>query len=525
MRENREIHCPLAEDRTAGRIGKAGGRNPMMNGQGKSDRPMVPTKSLNKTEKSAAEAAEGRGLTKGNVGEQNALRTQSRAGAPSALTRVREVARRDKKARFTALLHHVTVDLLRAAFKALRRDAAPGVDGVTWEQYQEQLEDNLRSLHGRLHGGTYRAKASRRVYIPKADGRQRPLGIAALEDKIAQRAVVEVMNAIYEEDFLGFSYGFRPGRNQHNALDALAVGIRRMKVSWVLDADIRGFFDAISHEWLARFLEHRIADKRLLRLIQKWLNAGVMEDGMWSETGVGAPQGATISPLLSNVYLHYVFDLWVQQWRKQQARGDVIVTRFADDFVVGFQYRSDAVRFLSELRQRMTKFALELHPDKTRLILFGKFAAANRKDRGQKKPETFDFLGLTHICGKKRSGGFLLLRRTVRKRMRAKLQQIKAELRRRLHLPVPEQGQWLRSVVRGHFAYYAVPTNAHSLDSFRTQTARLWLKSLRRRSQRDRTNWGRMNALVARWLPRGRIQHPWPEQRFDVRTRGKSPVH
>jgi group II intron reverse transcriptase/maturase len=363
------------------------------------------------------------------------------------------------------------------------------------------------------------------VYIPKADGRQRPLGIASLEDKLVQRAVVEVLNAIYEVDFLGFSYGFRPQRSPHNGLDALAVGILRRKVNWVLDADIRGFFDAIDHGWLVKFIEHRIADPRVLRLIQKWLSAGVMEEGRWTASEEGSPQGATVSPLLANIYLHYVLDLWIQQWRKRHARGDVIVVRYADDFVVGFEHKPDAERFLEALRERLRSFALELHPDKTRLIAFGKRANAFRDARRTKgAAETFSFLGFTHICAKNRAGRFLLARHTVKARMRAKLHEVKAEVQRRRHLPTPEQGRWLGQVVRGYFAYYAVPTNIEALKSFRTQVIRTWHRALRRRSQRDRTKWARMKALAQRWIPPARVLHPWPDERFDVRTRGKSPV-
>jgi group II intron reverse transcriptase/maturase len=455
---------------------------------------------------------------------QNARRTQSRGSANHALDRVRQAARREGKAKFTSLLHHVNTERLRAAFEALRKNASAGVDGVTWAQYAQGLEGNLQDLHARVHRGAYRAKPSRRVYIPKADGRPRPLGVASLEDKIVQRAVVEVLNAIYETDFLGFSYGFRPGRSQHQALDALTVGIRRGKVNWILDADIRGFFDAISHEWMQKFVQHRIADKRVLRLIQNWLTAGVMEEGTWTVCEEGTPQGATISPLLANVYLHYVLDQWVQQWRAHRARGSVIITRYSDDFIVGFQYRADAESFLHELRERLRKFALELHPDKTRLIEFGRYAASNRMQRGQGKPESFGFLGFTHICGKTGTGKFLVIRRTERKRTRRKLCELKHELRRRRHLPIPEQGKWLQSVVRGYFAYYAVPTNAHSLDEFRTQVTRHWRGALRRRSQRDRTTWTRMQRLSKLWIPPVRIQHPWPDERFDVRTRGRSPV-
>jgi group II intron reverse transcriptase/maturase len=427
--------------------------------------------------------------------------------------------------RFTALLHHVSVDRLRTAYRALKKDAAPGVDGVTWTQYGGRLEENLRDLHARLHRGAYRARPSRRAYIPKADGRRRPLGIAALEDKVVQRAVVEVLNAIYETDFLGFSYGFRPGRNQHDALDALTVGILRRKVNWVLDADIRGFFDAIDHGWLVKMVEHRVGDRRILRLIRKWLSAGVMEDGKWTRSEVGSPQGATVSPLLANLYLHYALDLWAERWRAQKARGDVVIVRYCDDFIVGFQHRDEAERFLAELRERLAEFALELHPEKTRLIAFGRYALDRRRERGLTgAPETFNFLGLTHICGRSRSGKFLLHRHTERKRMVAKLHEVSTGLRRRRHQPIAEQGVWLGAVVRGHCAYYGVPTNSDAIAAFRTQATRLWKRSLQRRGQRPRLNWGRMRRYSARWLPPAHIVHPWPEQRFARRTRGKSPV-
>jgi RNA-directed DNA polymerase len=443
---------------------------------------------------------------------------------PSALDRVRRVAVKDKEVRFTALLHHVDVDRLRAAYWALNPKAATGVDGVTWEDYGQDLEENLRDLHARVHRGAYRPRPSRRAYIPKPDGRLRPLGISALEDKLLQRAVVEVLNAIYEADFLGFSYGFRPGRSQHQALDALAVGILRGKVNYVLDADIRGYFDLIDRTWMLRFLEHRIADRRVLRLIQKWLNAGIIENGEWSETDAGTPQGASVSPLLSNVYLHYVFDLWADRWRRRNARGDVVIVRYADDYIVGFQHEDDARRFLAELRDRLAKFSLELAPEKTRLIEFGRYAAERRQKRGLGRPETFDFLGLTHCCGKARNGGFLLKRITIKKRLRAKLREVKEELLRRRHQPIPEQGQWLASVVRGHCAYYAVPGNYRAIETFRSEASRHWYKALRRRSQNASLTWERMGRLEARWLPPARITHPWPEQRFDVRTQGRSPV-
>jgi RNA-directed DNA polymerase len=490
----------------------------------KSDDRVVPAKPSNKPARAGAEAVEGRRSAEGNAAGETRPGHGAGQGAPSELDRVRRVAQRDRDARFTALLHHVSVDRLRAAYRALRPGAAPGVDGVTWDAYGRGLEGNLRDLHARVHRGAYRAKPSRRSYIAKADGRQRPLGIAALEDKLLQRAVVEVLNAIYEVDFLGFSHGFRPGRSPHRALDALAAGITRKRVNWVLDADIRDFFGSLEQLWLVKFLEHRIADPRVLRLVGKWLAAGVVEDGSWTASEEGVPQGATISPLLGNVYLHYVFDLWADRWRRRHARGDVILTRFADDFVVGFEHRDDAERFLAELRERFAQFGLELASNKTRLIEFGRFAALDRARRGEGKPETFDFLGFTHICARTRHGRFMLKRVTINKRMRAKLQQVKAELRRRKHLPIPEQGKWLASVLRGHMAYYAVPTNSKAIGAFRDQITRHWHKALRRRSQRTRLTWPRMHRLARRWLPPARIQHPWPDARFDAITQGRSPV-
>lgn len=487
-----------------------------MHERGKSDNPVVPANPPNKA--LAAEVGEERGLAKGNTASTTRPGHRAGQGAPNGLDRVRRVAREDKEARFTALLHHVDLARLRAAYWAIRPTAAPGVDGVRWEAYGQDLDANLKDLHARVHSGGYRARPSRRAYIPKADGRQRPLGIASLEDKIVQRAVVEVLNAIYEVDFLGFSYGFRPGRKPHDALDALAAGILRKKVNWVLDADIRDFFTKLDQDWLERFLEHRIADQRILRLIRKWLAAGVIENGEWSPTLEGSPQGASVSPLLANVYLHYVLDLWGQWWRSRHAHGDVIIVRWADDFIVGFEHEQDAQRFLADLRERFAKFGLELHPDKTRLIEFGRHVAWRRAARGLGKPETFDFLGFTHLCGESKKGRFWLRRITIAKRMRAKLREVNDQLKRRRHQPIPEQGQWLASVVRGHRAYYAVPGNTDAVAAFRTQATRYWYKALRRRSQRTRINWKRMNRLANRWLPPARVMHPFPEVRFAART-------
>ncbi|MEE9366905.1 MAG: group II intron reverse transcriptase/maturase [Dehalococcoidales bacterium] len=434
------------------------------------------------------------------------------------LERVREAARRDSGIRFTNLLHHVTVELLEEAYYALNRKATPGVDGVTWSEYGKGLEARLRDLHGRVHRGAYRAQPSKRTYITKEDGRLRPLGIAALEDKIVQQAVVWVLQAIYEEEFLGFSYGFRPRRSQHNALDAIWVAIMQRKVSWVLDADIRGFFDSISHEWMEKFVGHRIGDGRILRLIHKWLTAGVSEDEEWSGTVVGTPQGATISPLLSNIYLHYVLDLWVEAWRKSRARGEVYIVRYADDFVMGFQYRADAEAFHQALGERMQKFGLELNEEKTRLIEFGRFAAENRAKRGEGKPETFEFLGFTHICARRcKDGRFTVRRKTIAKRLRKKVRGITQELKWKRHAPVPEQGKWLRSVVRGYFQYHAVPGNGQALVRFKKLVERAWLRALRRRSQKGRgLTWARMRKLLDSWIPRVKILHPYPNQRLCV---------
>jgi RNA-directed DNA polymerase len=495
-----------------------------MHGRGKSDGPVVPAKPPNNAACAVAEVVEERGPAEGNAVSETRPGRRAGVSVCSELGRVRRVARKDKEVRFTALLHHVTIERLEEAYRAIRPGAAPGVDGVTWRDYGQDLEVNLRDLHARVHRGAYRARPSRRSYIPKPDGRLRPLGIAALEDKIVQRAVVGVLNAIYEQDFLGFSYGFRPGRSPHQALDALATAIKRSKVNWVLDADIRDYFTSLDHSWLERFLEHRIADRRVLRLIQKWLRAGIVEDGRWSETDQGTPQGASVSTLLANVYLHYVFDLWVHHWRRRHARGEMIVTRYADDFVVGFQHRDDAERFWAALRERFAKFGLGLHEDKTRLIEFGRFAAQSREARGLGKPETFEFLGFTHISATSRAGWFKLQRITSKKRMRAKLRAVKTELMRRRHLPIAEQGQWLRSVVLGHNAYYAVPDNSKAITAFRNGVTRHWRRALTRRGQRGRVNWQRMRRIADHWLPIPRIQHPWPDERFDAKTQGRSPV-
>ena len=412
---------------------------------------------------------------------------------------------------------------LRTAYDALKRNAAPGVDGETWRHYGEHLEENLQDLAARLKQGAYRAHPVRRTYIPKTDGRQRPLGVPALEDKIVQRAVVEVLNAIYEQEFLGFSYGFRPRRSPHDALDALSAGLMTKKVNWVLDADICGFFDTLDHGWLVRFVEHRIADRRLVRLVQKWLNAGVLEDGQRIQSEVGTVQGGSISPLLANLYLHYVFDLWVHRWRQRQARGTVIVVRFADDFVVGFEHRAEAERFLAKLRERFARFGLALHPEKTRLIEFGRHATERRRVRGLGRPDTFNFLGFTHCCAKTRRGGFTVLRQTMRQRWQAKLQAVKLELQRRMHLSIPEVGAYLRAVVRGHVNYYGVPMNTPAITSFHRAIGRLWRWVLQRRSQTARVPWQRMERLIRQWLPPARVCHPYPLTRFARRHPREEP--
>ena len=497
-----------------------------MNGHGKSDRPIVPKKPPNKGSPYGlfAEGVEGRGLAKENPLQQNPP-TGHRADTDgqNALERIRQAAKQDKDVRFTALWHHVAnVHRLREEYFALKHSSAPGVDGQTWEQYGQNLEGNLRDLSGRLHRGVYHAKPVKRAWIPKPDGRQRPIGIPTLEDKIVQRAAAKVLSCVYETDFMGFSYGFRPKRGPHNALDALTVGIEQRKVNWVLDADIRGFFDTIDHEGLVKFVEHRIADRRVVRHIKKWLNAGVLDEGKRIQVEEGTPQGGNISPLLANIYLHYVFDLWAHQWRKTRTKGDVVIVRYADDFVVGFEHQQDAQRFLEDLKERFRKFNLELHPDKTRLIEFGRHAARNRKGLGQGKPETFDFLGFTHSCSLTYKGRFCVLRQTMRKRLRAKLKAIKETLRQRLHEPIAEVGKWLKSVLTGHYQYYAVPRNTPAMEAFRHWTALLWYRALQRRSQRTRIDGPAMALLTGHWLPRPRILHPYPDRRLRVTIQGKS---
>ena len=489
----------------------------MMHGREESDSAIVAAKPTNAAERSAAEAVEPRAGTEGNAGEPGTGRMPSRGTVAQGLARIRQTARERRKEKFTALLHHVSTEHLAEAYSELKRDAAAGVDGLAWATYEVDLERRLEDLHGRVHRGAYRPQPARRVYIPKPDGRRRPLAVAALEDKIVQRATAAVLNAIYEEDFLGFSYGFRPGRGAHDAMDALIVGISRKKVNFILDADICSFFDTVNQEWLIRFVEHRVGDRRIIRLIRKWLKAGVLEDGVVSVSDRGTGQGAVISPLLANIYLHYALDLWAERWRRREATGDMIIVRYADDFIIGFEHESDARRFLEAMRERLGEFALSLHPEKTRLIEFGRFAAENRKRRGLGKPETFTFLGFTFICGKSRRGKFLVERKPRRDRMRAKLRSIKGELRRRRHQSIPAQGKWLQQVTAGYFNYFAVPTASRAIGAFRHHVCELWLRALRRRGQKDHTSWERITQLAAAWLPQPRITHPWPSERFAVK--------
>ena len=489
----------------------------MMHEPEKSVSVIVAEKPTNKAKQAAAELVEPRTETKGNADQQSTGRAQDRESVSQALERVRRAARQGEKERFTSLLHHINPAMLRTAFYAMKRDAAPGVDGMMWETYEEDLDQRVENLHARVKTGAYRAQPSRRSYIPKEDGSKRPLAVAALEDKIVQRAVAWVLSVIYEESFLGFSYGFRPGRSQHDALDALIVGIDSKKVNFILDADIRSFFTEVSQEWVIRFLEHRIGDKRIIRLVQKWLRAGVLEDGVVTIEEKGTGQGSVISPLLANVYLHYVFDLWAERWRRREATGDMIMVRYADDLIVGFQYETDARRFWDEMRVRLREFSLSLHPDKSRLIEFGRFAAQNHEERGLGKPETFKFLGFVLICGKSRRGTFLVRRKSRRDRMRAKLRGIKEELRRRMHRPIPETGRWLAQVVAGYFAYHAVPTNGAAIKAFRYRSVVLWYRQLLRRSQRAVLSWAQMAKLADEFLPRPRVLHPWPNVRFAVR--------
>ena len=487
-------------------------------------------KSPNKEEgkPTLAEEMEGRTLGEGKTVLQNRDWTQSQEEEKSALTKakdwIREAARKDKKQKFTSLWHHVyKVEHLQEIFYEVKRSAAVGVDEKTWLAYKMNLKENLQDLSERLRRGAYRPQPVKRVYIPKPDGKQRPIGILALEDKLVQRITSQVLEPIYELDFKGFSYGFRPKRSALDALDALIVGIERKKVNWVLDADIQSFFDTIDHECLIEFVEHRIADKRIIRHIKKWLRAGVMEERKWKASEEGTPQGGSISPLLANIYLHYAFDLWIDHWR-QTAKGDVIVVRYADDFVIGFQYEFEAIGFRKRLQERLTRFHLTIHPEKTRLIEFGRFAQANRERSKKGKPETFEFLGFTIICGQNRKGRFQVMRKTIRKRMWRKLKAIKDEARSRLNHAISSVGKWLELVLKGHYNYFGVPTNIRSLSVFRNEIVKAWLRVLRRRSHKHKITWERMQRIAEKWLPKPRIVHRYPEERLRVRTQARSPV-
>lgn len=503
--------------------GKATSRASAVYANEKSDSPVVPEK-LPNNGPGPAEVMEERGLAKGNSEQLSAPRTQSRTSALSGLPAVRQAARQDRRVKFTSLLHHVTVELLHESFYNLKRDAASGVDGILWREYEQDLLAKLKALHGKVHSGRYRAKPVRRVYIPKADGSERPLGVTALEDKIVQTAVVKVLEAIYEESFLGFSYGFRPGRGQHDALDALSVGIQKTRVRWILDVDIRAFFDTIDHEWMMCFLQHRIADKRVLGLIARWLRVGVIENGQRIPAKQGTPQGAPLSPLLANIYLHYVMDLWVRQWRARTAQGEMIVVRYADDSVLGFERLGEALVFQDALAARLAQFNLTLHPEKTRLLRFGWYAAEDRRNHGLGKPETFDFLGFTHFCSRSKNGMFEVGRVTISKRIRATLKEIRAQLHKRRHEPVPVIGQWLSRLFRGYCNYYHVPGNRRRLDIFRREIISAWRHALKRRSQRHRLNWERMTALARLFIPYPRElpMHPYPITRFGGKTQGRS---
>jgi len=497
-----------------------------MNANEKSDKIIVPKKQTNNEALASAEIVEGRVLPKGNTGQATTVRTQSRGAVSIGLADVRQVARQNKEMQFTALLHYISIELLEKSYFALKRNSATGIDGVKWKSYGKNLAENLISLHRQIHIGSYRAQPARRTIIPKADGSERPLSILCLEDKVVQQAVVYVLEAIYEQDFLGFSYGFRPKRGQHDALDALSTGIYRKRVNWVLDADIRRFFDTMNHEWIMQFLKHRIGDKRLLRLISKWLKVGVMNNHHVERSCEGAPQGAVVSPILANIYLHYVFDLWVNVWRRKKTNGDVIVIRYADDTVLGFEFEKDAKQFLDEFQKRLKTFGLNLHPDKTRLIQFGRYAANDRKRQGLGKPETFDFLGFTHYCTQSlKSRVFVIGRKTIKKRMRLSLQLIKNELRRRMHDTIVDTGKWIRTVLQGHLNYFSVSGNDPSIWAYFTQVKWYWLRAIRRRSQRAFVTWDKFVERIDHFFPKIRLMHPYPDARFDVRTRGRSPVH
>ena len=477
------------------------------------------TKQANNTAKpTVAEPVERRVSTKGNSPARPEEGAQYPSGSEEKLARIRALAREDRQLKFENLAHHISEPLLHKAYQRLKKKAAAGVDGETWESYGKELDENIANLHKVVQDGRYKAKAVLRQWIEKPDGAKRPLGITCIEDKILQQAMVWVLESIYEADFLGFSYGFRPKRSQHNALDALYVAITQRKVNYVLDADIQGFFDQIDQQQLMRFIEHRISDRRILKLIEQTLQAGVMDEGQWNRSETGIPQGGVLSPLLANIYLHYAFDQWANQWRKRYARGEVYIVRYADDIITCFQYETDGQAFKRALEQRLAKFKLKLHPRKTKLIEFGRFAIGTYRQKNLGKPETFDFLGFTHICGRRRKDGkFTLRRQTIAKRQRAKLNEIRQWLKRNRHKPIKDQGEKLRSVILGAMNYYGVPGNLKAIDAFRTEICKSWLRALRRRSQKaGKLTWEKMQILVRIWIPSSRTTHPYPNQRLRV---------
>lgn len=498
--------------------GKANRRNPSVRAPEESDGVIVPGKSANKGLQRPAEPMEGRTPTKRNPQENATNRVQDREFVSNELARVRQRAEAEKSEAFVNLFHLLKVPLLRTAFYALQRDASPGLDGVNWHRYERGLESRLPALQDELHKGSYRATPAKRTYLIKPDGRKRPLGVQAVEDKVVQMACVMILNEVYEPTFCGFSYGSRPGRRPHDALDALHEGLCRRKINWILDCDIEGFFDQLPHDKLMEILEKRVKDPRMLRLIRKWLRVGWVEEGTRHPGIIGTPQGSVISPLLANIFLNEVMDKWSSRWRRENANGDMIAVRYVDDAVFGFQREADARRFLAELRERLEAYGMKLHPGKTRLIEFGRFASSNRKERGEGKPDSFDFLGFTHSCGTSGKGYFVVRRKTIAKRMTAKLKVVKEELRKRMHDPLGKTGHWLAGVIRGATNYYAVPGNMKAVRAFYTQVGRLWLKAIRHRSQKakQRWTWERFYRLQGHWLPRPRLCHPYPSQRFDA---------
>jgi RNA-directed DNA polymerase len=512
-REPGDLEGALASMVDAGQGREGNSRNPGQHAFEGSDTLVVPQKSLN-SRVTPEEGMEGRGVANGKLGQRNASRTQDRQDALTHLARVGERAAKKRGERFGNLLSHIKLPLLREAYEKLRpnKKAAAGIDGQTWSEYGENLEARLLDLQERVHRGSYHPPPVRRVHIPKGEGRTRPIGVPTTEDKVLQQAVRMLLEPIYERsEFLGFSYGFRPGRSQHDALEALRVAIVGRRTNWVLDADIQQFFDTIDHGWMQKFLEHRIADTRLVRLLMKWLHAGVMEDGRLYEAKAGTPQGGIISPLLANIYLTYALDQWAHQWRGRHAHGEVYVVRYADDLVMGFEREEDARAMRTAMAERLAKFGLTLHPEKTRILRFGRFAQEHGADDGLRKPETFDFLGFTHICARRRGRGkFLLLRQTSRKKRRAKLQAIREEIRRAKHKPPAEQYRWLRLVLLGHYNYYGVPGNTRTMGSFRHQIREYWHRTLQRRSQRARWSHAERTRFDRRFpLPQPRITHPY----------------